>query len=144
MAFSAPNDITLDVESLHSFSHRSASVFDYDITFIHVTLQHYNNRSQYFYALPKLRTDVKIALEHGRTLICMAEAHDFQSEGSKGERGELAYRWLEELGVKLQDSNGENIKPTGGDHAGYHRVYRGLLSTATPTVQTWFFVTGGI
>jgi len=81
------------------------SIFDYDVAIVHIARE---GSSTFFRdALTKLLRDAKIALDQGRTIICMPETTNFPLE-----RNNRVYDWVEELGIHLQENVGENIKPT--------------------------------
>jgi hypothetical protein len=115
-----PNDIILAVDDLNDKQFIS-SVFDYDVSIIHIEKPRYHT-SGYYDNLPKLQKDTLKALQHGRTVICLPQSQDFISEKS-GKRGMTAYKWLEPLGVELNDNKGQNITPSGAGKAAAIEAY---------------------
>ncbi len=106
----APYDVELETSDLNK-THLKFSLFDYDVSIIHIVKPDYST-SGYYANLPKILQDASIALEHGRTVICLPESEDFISE-DRGERGMRAFEWLRKLGIEIQDNIGENLKPSG-------------------------------
>jgi len=113
--YQAPYDVHLDVGDLNETEGFFFSVFDYDVSIIHICEPSYHT-SGYYQNLPKLLQDSLIALQHGRSVICLPESRDFTSEVSDRE-GMSAYEWLKNLGVELQDNIGMDIKPSGAGRA---------------------------
>jgi hypothetical protein len=110
-----PYDIQLDMGDLNAEDF-NLSVFDYDISIAHIRMPSYHT-SGYYRNLPKLLQDSSLALEHGRSVICLPDSRDFISEGHKREKGMSAYEWLKHFGVELQDNEGKDIKPSGAGRA---------------------------
>jgi hypothetical protein len=113
--YTPPYDVRLDVGHLDDMDF-AYSIFDYGVSIIHIEEQRYNT-SGHYQNLPKLLQDSKIALEHGRSIICLPQCKNFTSYSSMGERGMEAYEWLKDLGVELQDNLGENILPSAAGRA---------------------------
>ena len=109
--YQAPYGVHLDVGDLNETDHFIFSVFDYDVSIVHIREPAYHTHG-YYQNLPKLLQDSLIALQHGRSVICLPESRDFTSEVSH-EKGMSAYEWLKNLGVELQDNIGVDIKPSG-------------------------------
>jgi len=109
-----PLDIHLDVGDLND-EKLSFSVFDYDVSIVHISKPYYHTIG-YHQNLPKLLQDSSIALEHGRSVICLPQSGNFRSERLH-EQGMSAYEWLKNLGVELQGNMGEDIKPSGAGRA---------------------------
>ena len=120
-----PYDIQMDIGDLNETEDFSYSVFDYDVSIVHIQEGPYHTLG-YYKNLPKLQEDSLLALEHGKTVICLPHSRNFVS-GRLDDRGMSAYEWLEQLGVKLQDNEGENIKPSG---AGRSQVIQEYLKYA--------------
>lgn len=112
--YNPPLDIHLDVGDLND-EKLSFSVFDYDVSIVHISKPYYHTIG-YYQNLPKLLQDSSIALEHGRSVICLPQSGNFRSERLH-EQGMSAYEWLKNLGVELQDNVGEDIKPSGAGRA---------------------------
>jgi hypothetical protein len=113
--YQPPYDVELDVSDLNETDGFTFSVFDYDVSIVHILKPVYHT-SGYYQNLPKLLQDSLIALEHGRSVICLPESSNFTSERSR-ESGMKAYEWLKHLGFELQDNIGVNIKPSGAGRA---------------------------
>ena len=113
--YRAPYDVHLDVGDLNDTEGFFFSVFDYDVSIIHIREPSYHTHG-YYKNLPKLLQDSSIALHHGRSVICLPGSRDFVSEVSH-EKGMSAYEWLKNLGVELQDNIGVDIKPSGAGRA---------------------------
>lgn len=112
--YAFPPDIQLDIGDLNDEDF-NFSVFDYDVSIIHIRMPPYHT-SGYYQNLPKLLQDSSLALEHGRSIICLPDSIDFTSE-SRREKGMSAYEWLEHFGVVLQDNEGKDTKPSGAGRA---------------------------
>ncbi len=114
-SYRPPYDIKLDKGNLNEQWGFNFSVFDYDVSFIHIKQPSFSEG--YYKNLPKLESDSLIALQNGRTIICLPESINFSSYYHDRYRGQItgmsAYQWLEPLGVELCDNEGEDIKPTG-------------------------------
>ena len=91
------------------------SVFDYDVTILHITSSKYNTIG-YFTNIPKIANDTSIALKHGRSIICLPQSENFYPEKS-GEIREPVYAWLGRFGIVLQTNWGTDIKPSGAGRA---------------------------
>ena len=113
--YQAAYDVHLDVGDLNQTDNFVFSVFDYDVSIIHILEPAYNTHG-YYKNLPKLLRDSLIALQYGRSVICLPESRNFISELSRHE-GMSAYEWLTHLGVELQDNIGVDIKPSGSGRA---------------------------
>lgn len=112
--YHAPYDIQLDTGDLNTMEDFAFSVFDYDVSIVHICEPQYHT-SGYYKSLPKLLRDSLLALEHGHSVICLPHSRNFISKGD--EEGMSAYEWLEHLGVELRDNEGEVIKPSGAGRA---------------------------
>lgn len=123
-------DVQLGVNDPNETERFSPSIFDYDVSFVHITKPQYHTMG-YYQNLPKILQDVTIALEQGRTVICLPQSLDFVSERLQ-EKGMSAYEWLRPLGVELQDNIGEDIRPSG---AGRTQVIQGYLKYAPKYYQ---------
>jgi hypothetical protein len=106
-----PYDIRLDVGN-HYYAGLSSSIFDYDVSIVHITEpRNEGEKESYFQNISKIFRDSSIALEHGRTVICLPHSGDFAiSEVS-------AYKWLKGLQVGLLENLGEDIRPSGAGRA---------------------------
>lgn len=108
-------DVIIDVGNLNDGEHFNSSVFDYDVSIIHIEKSHYHTLG-YYANLPKLQKDTGLSLEHGNCIICLPNSTNFISERSNRD-GMRAYDWLIPLGVNLQDNEGSNIKASGAGMA---------------------------
>lgn len=113
--YSAPYDVQLMTDDLTKTDDFTSSVFDYDVSIVHVEEPVYNTIG-YYENLPKLLRDSSLALEHGHSIICLPHSRNFISKRSD-QRGMSAYEWLESFGVELQDNVGEDIRPSGAGRA---------------------------
>ncbi len=111
-SYQAPHDVYLDVGDLNETNHFIFSVFDYDVSIVHIREPAHHTHG-YYQNLPKLLQDSVIALQQGRSVICLPESRDFTSAISHREEGMSAYEWLEDFGVELQDNYGIDIKASG-------------------------------
>ena len=110
-SYSTPDDVQLDTGDLNNSENFTCSVFDYDVSIIHIDEGPYHTTG-YYENLPKLLKDSALALEHGHSIICLPDSRNFTSK-RLDRRGMLAYEWLEQFGVNLQDNEGEDINPSG-------------------------------
>lgn len=140
-AYTPPYDVHLDVGDLNEVDNFSFSVFDYDVSIVHITEPRHHTMG-YYQNMPKLLQDSRIALEHGRSIICLPESRDFLSRGSRNVGGMSAYRWLRDLEVELQDNIGEDIKPSGTgralvvqDYLKYAPKYYQIVTRPEPTPE---------
>lgn len=108
--YSPPYDVQLDTGDLSSTDF-NFSIFDYDVSVVHIEKPSYHTIG-YYENLPKLLRDCEIALKNGLTIMCLPESPSFVSE-RLGERGMGAYEWLEQFGIVLQDNTGTAIRPSG-------------------------------
>lgn len=113
--YHAPYDVQLDTGDLNEVEHFTFSVFDYDVSIVHIREPYYHTMG-YYRNLPKLLQDSLLALEHGHSVICLPDSRNFISQESN-EKGMSAYEWLTHLGVELQDNEGEAIKLSGAGRA---------------------------
>jgi len=113
--YHAPYDVQLDTGDLNEVEDFTFSVFDYDVSIVHIQEPYYHTMG-YYKNLPKLLQDSLLALEHGHSVICLPHSRNFISQESN-EKGMSAYEWLTHLGVELQDNEGEAIKPSGAGRA---------------------------
>jgi hypothetical protein len=127
-----PYDVRLDVGDLNEEADAfSFSVFDYDVSIVHIVEPQHHTLG-YYKNIPKLLQDSAIALEHGRSIICLPQSRDFHSRTARNVGGMSAYEWLKQLDVELQDNIGEDIKPSG---AGRARVVQDYLKYAPKYYQ---------
>jgi len=110
-----PDDVDLVTAEINGADALTATLFDYDVSIVHIEEPAYGSVG-YDESLPKLAQDCAIALQNGRSIICLPEAKDFVSKGFS-KRGTRAYEWLANVGVELQDNYGEAIKPSGAGQA---------------------------
>ena len=113
--YQAPYSVHLDVDDLNKTDYFIFSLFDYDVSIVHIREPAYHTHG-YYKNLPKLLQDSFIALKHGRSVICLPESPNFVSE-ILGDRGMQAFEWLTHLGVELQENIGMDIKPSGAGRA---------------------------
>jgi hypothetical protein len=113
--FLIPGDIELTIESLFDSDAFKASLFDYDVSIIHIEYPRYNTIG-YYNNLPKISEDFLIALKNGRSIICLPSTNNFISKKSNHD-GMKSYDWLSQVGVELRDNIGSNIKPSGSVQA---------------------------
>ena len=113
--YHAPYDVHLDTGNLNKSEDFTFSVFDYDVSIVHIKESPYHTIG-YYENLPKLLEDSSLALEHGHSLICLPHSQNFIST-RLNKRGMSAYEWLKHLGVELRDNVGEAIKPSGAGRA---------------------------
>lgn len=113
--YSFPYDIQPDIGDLNHGDF-NFSAFDYDVSIVHIRVP-YGHTLGYYKNLPKLLQDSSLALEHGRSIICLPNSIDFVSRNSKEGEGMSAYEWLKHFGVELQDNEGKDIKPSGAGRA---------------------------
>lgn len=113
--YKPPYDVHLDVGDLNVTDQFIFSVFDYDVSIVHIREPAYHTHG-YYQNLPKILQDSLIALQHGRSVICLPESCNFISVLSRQE-GMSAYEWLRNLGVELQDNIGFDIKASGAGRA---------------------------
>ncbi len=113
--YHAPYGVHLDMGDLNKVEDFTFSVFDYDVSIVHIWEPSYHTMG-YYENLPKLLQDSSLALENGHSVICLPHSRNFISQ-SLDERGMSAYEWLTHLGVELQDNEGEAIKPSGAGRA---------------------------
>lgn len=123
-------DITVDVADLNDADGFKSSVFDYDVSIVHIT-KPWHHSIGYYQHLPKLLADAKVALENGRTIICLPGSEDFRSERLH-ERGMRSYEWLESFGMPLNANEGDNAKAS---QAGRSQVIQEYLSYAPKYYQ---------
>ena len=74
--YQAPYGVHLDVGDLNETDDFIFSVFDYDVSIVHICEPAYYTQG-YYRNLPKLLQDSLIALQHGRSVICLPESRDF-------------------------------------------------------------------
>ena len=113
--YHTPYDVQLDTGDLNKSEGFTFSVFDYDVSIVHIKESPYHTIG-YYENLPKLLQDSLLALEHGHSVICLPGSRNFISK-RLNESGMSAYEWLKHLGVELQDNEGENIKLSGAGRA---------------------------
>jgi hypothetical protein len=110
-----PSGIEIKVADPNDSERLFYSVFDYDVTILHITSGEYNTIG-YFRNIPKIANDTSIALRHGRSIICLPQSKNFHPERSR-EIGEPVYTWLERFGIVLRSNWGTDIKPSGAGRA---------------------------
>lgn len=93
--YHAPYGIQLDTDDLNHTEDFTFSVFDYDVSIVHIRESPYHTIG-YYENLPKLLQDSSLALEHGHSVICLPHSRNFISE-RLDEKGMSAYEWLEHL-----------------------------------------------
>jgi len=113
--YQAPYDVHLDTGDLNSTEDFTFSVFDYDVSVVHIR-ESPHHTSGYYENLPKLLRDSALALEHGHSIICLPHSKNFISK-VLDRAGMSAYEWLTQFGIELQDNEGEDIKPSGAGRA---------------------------
>jgi len=113
--YQAPYGVKLDTGDLNEPEGFAFSVFDYDVSIVHIQESSYHTIG-YYKNLPKLLQDSLLALKHGHSVICLPNSQNFISERSR-DKGMSAYEWLKPLGVELQDNEGEDIKLSGAGRA---------------------------
>ena len=119
--YTPPYDAYLEAGDLNSPFGFPFSAFDYDVTIVHIKEPQFNSIG-YYDNLPKLLRDAKRALQNGRSIICLPQSRNFHSE-RLNEKGMRAYEWIEQLGIKLEDNLGEDIKPSGAGKAEVIQTY---------------------
>lgn len=137
--YHAPPDVQLDTGDLNEEDF-TLSLFDYDVSIVHIEESPYHTIG-YYKNFPKLLQDSLIALEHGRSIICLPASRNFISQ-RLNDKGMSAYEWLDRLGVKLQDNVGETIKPSGAGRAqiiqkylNYAPKYYQIVTEPLPTLS---------
>ncbi len=128
--YTPPHDVDLVVGDLNDSRDFDYSVFDYDVAIVHITPGTYNSIG-YFENMPNLLRDSKIALDQGRSIICIPQSKNFRPE-KLNQYGDPVYDWVRTLGVELQDNSGQNIKPSG---AGLAEVVKEYLKLAPEYYQ---------
>ena len=123
--YTPPHDVDLDVGDLNDSREFDFSVFDYEVAIVHITPGGYNS-IVYFKNTPKLLRDSKIALDQGRSIICIPQSKNFRPE-KLNEYGDPVYDWVRILGVELQDNSGQNFKPSGAGVAEVVKEYLKLV-----------------
>jgi hypothetical protein len=119
LPYRPPYDVELEVGDLNETMDFSYSVFDYDVSIIHIT-EPRESTIGYYENLPKLCQDAAMALENGRSIICLPQSRNFTSETLRAggtRKGMRAYEWLGNFGVELQDNEGVDIRPSGAGRA---------------------------
>lgn len=111
----APHDVQLDTDNLNRSGDFTSSVFDYDVSIVHIEEPAFNTIG-YYQNLPKLLQDSSLALEHGHAIICLPHSRNFISE-RLNKTAMSAYEWLKHFGVELRDNAGEDIRPSGSGRA---------------------------
>ena len=95
--FEPPNDVHLAVGNLNDADSLPYSVFDYDVTILHIHPSRYHSLG-YLRNIPKVAIDTSTALEHGRSVICLPQSKNFRPETDR-ERGDPIYDWLKLFGL---------------------------------------------
>jgi hypothetical protein len=119
------DDIELYTADINDSDPFVYSLFDFDISIIHIEEPRYNSLG-YFVNLPKLEEDFVTALNNSRTIICLAETSDFRSK-RPNDSGKWVYEWLSRANIELRDNIGFNIKPSG---SGQSQVIKEYLDVA--------------
>lgn len=115
--YSPPDDVDLTVGNLNETTRRfSYSVFDFDVSVIHIHPSRYNNSIGYYHNIPKVYVDSLIALDQGRTIIFLPHSNNFKPETSTN-TGDGVYEWLKKFEIALKSNEGVDIKPTGAGRA---------------------------
>ena len=114
------SDVKIEVVDINS-TRFIASVFDYDVTIVHVTKPRINTDGYYTH-LPKLIDDSIIAVQNGRSIICLPSSEDFFPELGSQRRNPI-YDWLQPLGIDLQENYGKTIRSTGAGRAEVFKEY---------------------
>jgi len=113
--FEPPNDVHLTVGNLNEADSFPYSVFDYDVTILHIHPGRFNSIG-YFNNIPKVAEDTSTALEHGRSVICLPQSNNFCPISDPIE-GYPIYDWLKRFGVGLRSNIGSDIKSSGAGQA---------------------------
>ncbi len=106
-----PYDVQLDIVNLNNTDGFQVSVFDYDVTIVHITDPTYHSIG-YYENIPKILEDTKLAIQHGRTVICLPGSSSFTPKRLDRSRAPV-YDWLKFLGLTLQQNHGRDIQPVG-------------------------------
>jgi hypothetical protein len=119
----------------------ASTIFDYDVSIIHIT-EPYHHTIGYYHNLPKILEDSVLALNNGRCVICLPQSRNFISKRVNQE-GMSAYQWLESIGGQLQDNEGEDIRASCAgrakviqDYLKYAPRYYQIVTKPTPSPQS--------
>jgi len=126
-----PSGVTLDIVDLNNADGLAHSVFDYDVSIIHITRPRYHSIG-YYKNLAKLHADAELALTNGRTVICLPASQNFLPK-QLNHSGDPVYQWVLDLGVPLKDNEGVDIRPS---QSGRSQVIRDYLGYAPRYYQT--------
>ncbi|MFX0201789.1 MAG: hypothetical protein ACFFCW_37240 [Candidatus Hodarchaeota archaeon] len=116
--YSPPKNVYLEVADPNTIHHFSHSLFDFDVSVVHIHPPRFNSIG-YYHNIPKITQDAHIALSQGRTIICLPASMNFRPVLSerRGEKGEGVYEWLKDFEVSLQNNEGTDIKPSDAGRA---------------------------
>ena len=123
--------VTLDIVDLNNADGLAHSVFDYDVSIVHITRTRHHSIG-YYKNLAKLRADAEVALTNGRTVICLPASQNFLPK-RLNYSGEPVYQWVLDLGVPLNNNEGMDIRPS---QSGQSQVIRDYLGYAPRYYQT--------
>ena len=126
-----PSGVTLDIVNLNDADGLAHSVFDYDVSIVHITKPRHHSIG-YFQNLVKLHADAELALTNGRTVICLPASENFRPERLHS-TGDPVYQWVIDLGISLNDNEGVDIRPS---QSGRSQVIRDYLGYAPRYYQT--------
>ena len=129
ISYTPPFEVHLDVGDINNsddFTPFGFSLFDYDAAVVHIprprahTIWYYKNAE-------KLVRDSRIALDNGRTIICLPASDNFLTR-SLNAIGPPVYDWITKFGVEFQDNTGQDIIASGAGRAEVIQNYLKLLS----------------
>ena len=118
-----PYTVSLEIADPNKPDGLHYSIFDYDVSIVHISKPTHDTIG-YYENLPKILHDTRVALEHGRSVICLPASENFMSRGFNN-WGMKAYDWIENLGLPLNDNEGEDINPS---RAGRSKIIQDYLS----------------
>ncbi len=121
-----PHDVHLDVGDPNETDNFNYSLFDYDISIIHIEKPSHHTIG-YYHNISKISDDAKIALDNGLTVICIPESINFTSK-SGNTYGATAYDWLKHFQIELKDNQGNDIRPSGSGMSKIVKNYLGFCS----------------
>ena len=105
------SDVHLDVGDPNQTENFNFSLFDYDVSIIHIE-QPRHHTIGYYQNIPKISEDANIALVSGRTVICIPDSKNFTPK-SGNNYGDNAYDWTKNFQINLRDNYGHDIRPSG-------------------------------
>lgn len=106
-----PHQTYLDVGNPNEVDNFSYSLFDYDVSIIHIRKPNHHTIG-YYENIPRFIEDTKIALRNGRTILILPDSKNFRTKRSN-KYGPSVYDWLQEFGVELKENYGAAIRPSG-------------------------------